>query len=105
MPMRTEIVYEAVAAIGTAVLIYLAASFAGFLGVGILGLLVMGIAFRVGLHMTATSPIYYPPRERIDPAEQAELRNELDQLRVPILMGKLLGLALAVIGFSGLVFG
>jgi len=105
MPARTEIVYEAIAAIGIAVLIFLAASVAGFLGVGILGLLMMGIAFRAGLHITATSPIYYPPRERIEPAEQAELRHEADQLRVPILMGKLLGLALAVIGFSGLVFG
>ena len=107
MPSRTEILYDAIAAIATAGLIYLAASVAGFLGVGALGLLMMFIAYQVDLDKANTSSLsaMRPPRERIDHAERAAQRHEIDRLRLPILMGKLLGLGLAVIGFSGLLFG
>jgi len=108
MPVKTEmIVYGVLAAAAIAALTYAAASAAGFLGVGVLGLLILFIAFQVDLDKTATSSVYAmrPPRERIDHAERAAQHDEVDRMRSPILMGKLIGLGIAVIGFGGLLFG
>lgn len=103
---RTEILYDAIAAIAVAGLTYLAASVAGSLGVGVLGLLVMFIAFQADLSKAETSSVLAmrPQRERTDHAERAAQRHEIDQLRWPILMGKLLGFGLAVVGFGELFF-
>jgi hypothetical protein len=104
---RTDIVYDAIAAIVVAGLIYLAASVAGFLGVGVLGLLMMFIAFQVDLGKAETSSGFAmrPQRERTDHAERAAQRHDIEQLQWPILMGKLLGFTLALIGFGELFFG
>jgi hypothetical protein len=108
MPVKTEmILYGVLAAAAIAALVYVAASVASFLGVGVLGLLMMFIAFQVDLDKTATSSVYAmrPPRERIDHAESAAQRHEIDGMRFSILIGKLIGLGITVIGFGGLLFG
>jgi hypothetical protein len=108
MPIKTEMMlYGILAAAAIAALVYVAASLAGFLGIGVLGLLVMFIAFQVDLDKTATSSVYAmrPPRERIDRAERAAQRHEVDRMRLPILLGKLIGLGITIIGFAGLVLG
>jgi hypothetical protein len=108
MPVKTEMIfYGVLAAAATAALVYVAASVASFLGVGLLGLLILFIAYQVDLDKTVTSSVYAmrPPSEGLDHAERAAQRYEVDRLRRPILMSKLIGLGLAVIGFSGLLFG
>ena len=61
---RTDIVYDAIAAIVVAGLIYLAASVAGFLGVGVLGLLMIFIAFQVDLCKAETSSVFAKRQQR-----------------------------------------
>jgi hypothetical protein len=59
MPVKTEmILYGVLAAAAIAALVFVAASVASFLGVGVLGLLIMFIAFQVDLDKTATSSVY-----------------------------------------------
>ena len=91
MPARTGILYDA--------------SVAGFPVVGMRGLLMMFIAGQVDLDKADTLSVsaMRPPHERIDRAEHAAQRYEIDRLRLPILIGKLLSLGLVVIGFSGLL--
>ena len=107
IPTKTEFWYEAIAAVGVAVAIYFAFKVVGFLGVGILGLLMMFISFQAHLTKHAPSSTYSiipRPSHRMDHAEKAARRTEAESLSHPILMGKLLGLCLAVIGFGALFF-
>lgn len=106
-PSKTEIRYEAIAALAMAILIFFAYRIVGFLGVGILGLATMFVAFQAELSKSNTSATYgiLPrPSHRMDHAEKAARRAEAESLSHPILMGKLLGLCLVLIGFGALFF-
>jgi hypothetical protein len=106
-PTRTELRYEAIAALVIAVAIYFAFKLLGFLGVGILGLLILFIAVQADLNKDETSVVWAmraEPPHRMDHAEKAARRAEDDSLAHPILMGKLLGTSLVVIGFGVLFF-
>jgi hypothetical protein len=105
-PTRTELRYEAIAALVVAAAIYFAFKTVGFLGVGILGLGILYIAVQADLNKDETSVVCAmrpSPSHRMDRAEKAARRAENSSLAHPILMGKLLGLCLAVVGF-GLFF-
>ena len=66
----------------------------------------MFIAFQADLNKAEPTALVVRTRapERIDHAERAAQRLALAGLAQPILMGKLLGFALAAIGLSGLYF-
>jgi hypothetical protein len=107
MPTTTTLRYEAMAAVGVAVAIYFAFKIVGFLGVGILGLLMMFIAIQADFTKGGTSSTYSiipRPSHQMDQAEKAARRTEAESLSHPILIGKILGLCLAVIGFGALFF-
>jgi hypothetical protein len=106
-PTERELFYEAIAAVAMACLIYFAYRVAGFLGVGFLGLLTMFIAFQADLNNAHPSSVYamrLPRREPMDHAERAQRQQEVESVAQPILVGKLLGLCLAVIGFGVFFF-
>jgi hypothetical protein len=106
MPTNTELRNEAIAAVGIAVAVYFSFKIVGFLGVGILGLLMMFVAFQAELTKGGTSSTFTiipRPSHLMDHAEKAARRAEAESLSYPILMGKILGLCLAVIGFGALL--
>jgi hypothetical protein len=96
------LIYEALVAFVMAGLIYLAYSVGGFLGLGVLGLLTAGIAFQADLDKTAPSWInpILPMQNPADRRDELSLRQEAEFQATPILVGKLLGLALNIIGFG-----
>ena len=107
LPTRTELRYEAIAAFGAAIAIYVAFRIAGFLGVGLLGLGILYIAVQADLNKDETPFVWAmrPASSRpLDHAEKAARRAENNSLAHPILMGKLLGVALAVIGLGAFFF-
>jgi hypothetical protein len=104
-PTKTELRYEVVAAVIIAVLIYVAFRILGFLGVGILGLAIAFIAVQADLTKNDTGHVFAmrTTHREMDHAEKAARRAENESLAHPILIGKILGLALAAIGL-GLFF-
>ena len=105
MPIKTELRYEAIAAVGVAIAVYFAFQFLGFLGVGMVGLIMMFVAFQAELTKDGTSSTYTiipRPPDHMGHAEKAARRAEVESLSHPIVMGKLLGLCLVVIGFGAL---
>ncbi|KQZ00292.1 hypothetical protein ASD45_05025 [Pseudolabrys sp. Root1462] len=106
-PTERQLKYEIAAALGVAVLIYSAFRFLGFLGVGLLGVLIAFIAVQADLNKDDTSHVWAmraAPTHEMDHAEKAAMHAENNALAHPILMGKLLGAALAIIGFGLLFF-
>ena len=90
MPIKNELLYEAVAAAGVAVAIYFAFRIVGFLGVSILGLLMTFVAVQADLTKGGTSSTYSiisRPSDRMGHAEKAARRAEAESLAHPILMG------------------
>ncbi|MDO8878450.1 MAG: hypothetical protein Q8M24_04160 [Pseudolabrys sp.] len=105
-PTKTELRYEAIAAAAMAVLIFFAYKIVGFLGIGILGMVTMFVAFQANLSKSNTSATYgilARPPHIMDHAERAARRAEAESLSHPILMGILLGACLAVIGFGAML--
>ncbi len=106
MPTNTVLRYEAIAAIGVAAAIYFSFKIVGFLGVGILGLLMMFVAFQAELTKNGASSTYTiipRPPHLMDHSEKTARQAEAKSLSHPILIGKILGLSLAVIGFGALL--
>jgi len=98
--------YEIAAALVIAVLIYASFRLAGSLGVGLLGLLILFIAVQADLDKSETSDVWAmraAPSHRMDRAETAARHADSNTLNQPILIGKLLGAGLALIGL-GLFF-
>ncbi len=99
--------YEALVAFVMAGLIYLAYRVGGFLGVGVLGLLVTGIAFQADRDKSAPSSTGLFSTNRLvdlfDHRDESSRRQEAEFQTTPILVGKLLGMALVTLGF-GLFF-
>ena len=106
-PTSAELRYEVIAALVVAIAIYFAFKILGFLGVGILGLLILFIAVQADLNKDETSVVWAmraAPPHHMNHAEKAARRAENNSLAHPILMGKLLGLCLAVIGLGFFFF-
>ena len=103
---ENQLIYEAVVASVVAGLIYLAYSAGGFLGVGVLGLLIAFVAFQADNNKTAPSHIVMtgPAPERANHRDRAAKRFEAGLLATPILVGKLLGIVLVVVGFGVFFF-
>ena len=102
-PTDTQLKYEIAAAFGVAILVYVAFRFLGFLGVGLFGILIAFIAVQADLNKDETSSVWAmraSPPHRMDHAEKAARRADNDALAHPILVGKWLGAALAVVGFA-----
>jgi hypothetical protein len=97
-----ELIYEAIVAVVAAGLIYFAYCLGGFLGVGVLGLLVAYVAFQADLNRTGSYVTMGRPAQE-DHRDKAARQLEAGALATQIGVGKLLGLGLAVIGF-GLFF-
>ena len=96
---------ELIASVLMAVLAYFCYEIAGFLGVGVLGLLTMFLAFQVDLDKEHPSILLYQiPREPMARSERAARQYEIKSTSRPIFLGKLLGFCLAVVGFGGLWF-
>jgi len=95
-----QLIYEAIAALATAALIYLAYSIGGFLGVGVLGVLIALIAFQADLHKAGSPHITAAAPTIEDRRDKAARHLEAASLAIPISAGKLLGLSLVVIGFG-----
>ena len=94
-----ELIYEAVVAIVAAGLIYLAYCLGGFLGVGVLGLLVAYIAFQADLNKTGSFITMARPALE-DHRDKAARQFEAGALATEVSAGKLLGFGLALIGFG-----
>lgn len=98
--------YEIAAALVLAVLIYGSLRLGGSLGVGLLGVMILFIAVQADLNKSETSNVWAmraTPPHRMDHAEKAAREADSNALRQPILIGKLLGAGLALIGL-GLFF-
>ncbi len=95
--------YEIAAAFGVAILIYVAFRFLGFLGVGILGVLIAFIAVQADLNKDDTSHVWAmrpAPSHRMDHAEKEARSADNNALAHPILIGKWLGFGLAALGLA-----
>jgi hypothetical protein len=106
-PPDRALIYEVTTALAMAGLIYLAFKVGGFIGVGVLGLLTAFIAFQADLDTANTASVFAmrsTPQERMDHAETAARRHEILKVSEPIFVGKLLGIALAAIGFGAFFF-
>ena len=94
-----ELIYEAIVAVVAAGLIYFVYCVGGFLGVGVLGLLIASVAFRADLNKTGSYITVARPAQE-DQHDKAARELEAGGLASQIGVGKLLGLGLAVIGFG-----
>ena len=92
-------IYEAIVAVVAAGLIYSAYCVGGFLGVGVLGLVVAYVAFQADLNKTGSYITMARPAQE-DDRDKAARQLEGSALATQIGVGKLLGLGLAVIGFG-----
>jgi hypothetical protein len=100
-----------VASLGTTS--YVAHQIVGFLGVGVLGLIIGVIALTVELERGGPVGDYYNATslysqhmaavERMSAAERAERRAEIESASVPLLIAKIASAGLIVVGF-GLFF-
>jgi hypothetical protein len=110
---RTEIYVLPLVLLGVGALAYFAYRIVGFLGIGLLGVLVGFIAVRVdlekegavgsgwaaGLHAQQVSS-----RRTAPPAERAAHRAEMQALRRPLLIAKIISAVLVAIGFGGFFY-
>ena len=110
---RAEIYLLPPVLLGTGALAFLAYRIVGFLGIGILGVLIGFIAVRIdlekegavgsewaaGLHGQQVSSRHNAPH-----AERAAHRAEMQALRRPLLIAKIIGAVLVAIGFGGLFY-
>jgi len=113
-PMRkTEIPMLCAVLTGAAALAYGAFKIAGFIGVGVLGLLIGFIAVRVELEKGGAvggdfaSGLYAQQasaQQRMSRAERAAHRAELASLARPLLIAKIIGAALIALGFGGFFY-
>ncbi|SCX99455.1 hypothetical protein [Microvirga guangxiensis] len=108
----SHIAYLALLVVSLGATSYVAYSIVGFLGVGILGLIVGLIALTVELergrpivHGQAASLYiqFMAAEERMSSAEKAARRAEIESAALPLLMAKIVSAGLILIGF-GLFF-
>jgi hypothetical protein len=89
---------------------YVAYQIVGFLGVGVLGLIIGVIALTVELERGGPVGDYYNATslysqhmaavERMSAAERAERRAEIESAAVPLLVAKIASAGLIVVGFG-----
>ena len=99
--------------LGVGALAFLAYRVVGFLGVGILGVLICFISVRVDLEKEGAiggglaAGLYAEQarsRHNMGHAERAAHRAEMRSLRRPVLIAKIIGAILAAMGFSGFFY-
>jgi len=99
--------------LGVAALALLAHRIVGFLGIGILGVLIAFIAVRVDLEKEAAVESVWAAglhaqqasyRHNAHHSEQAAHRSEIQALRRPVLIAKIIGAVLVAIGSVGLFY-
>jgi len=110
---KAEIYFLPLVLIGTAGLVWVAYRLAGFIGIGVLGLLIgfiavrmdlekdgaMGSAFSAGLHAQ-----HVMARHMASGAERAAHRAEMRSLTRSLGIAKIIAATLAVLGFGGLYY-
>ena len=109
---RTEIVLLPVLLLGTAGLAYEAYRVVGFLGIGVLGLLIGFIAVQVDLErggavggsQTQLYAQMMMSREKMSRAERAAHHAEIQLIRRPLTIAKIIAAVLIAGGFGGLLY-
>jgi hypothetical protein len=110
---RTEIYALPLVLLGTGALAYSAYRIVGFLGIGILGVLIGFIAVRVDLEKEGAvgsgwaAGLYAQQLGRphsVPHAERAAHRAEMQALRRPLLIAKIIGAGLIAIGSAGFFY-
>jgi hypothetical protein len=110
---RTEIFMLPLVLLGTGALAYFAHRLVGFLGVGILGVLIAFIAVRVDLEKEAAVESVWAAglyaqqasyRHNAHHSERAAHRAEIQALNRPLLIAKIIGAALVAIGSVGFFY-
>lgn len=107
-----HLIYFALLMISVGAISYAAYRMVGFLGVGVLGLIIGVIALTVEMerggpvgHGQASSPYaqHIAAVERMSPSESAERRAEIESATFPLLVAKIVSGGLIAFGF-GLLF-
>src|SRR5215471_3372323 len=110
---RSEIYLLPIVLLGVGALAFLAHRIVGFLGIGILGVLIGFIAVRVDLEKEGAvgsgwaAGLYAQQassRHTAAHAERAAHRAEIRALRRPLLVAKIISAILAAIGFGGFFY-
>ena len=110
---RTEIYMLPLVLVGVGALAYLAYRVVGFLGIGILGVLIGFIAVRVDLEKEGAVGSEWAgglqgqqvgSRHNAPHAERAAHKAEMQALRRPLLIAKIIGAVLVAIGSIGFFY-
>jgi hypothetical protein len=110
---RSEIYALPLVLLGTGALAYFAYRIVGFLGIGLLGVLIGFIAVRVDLEKEGAvgselaAGLYaqqMSSRRTAPHAERAAHRAETQALRCPLLIAKIIAAVLVAVGFAGFFY-
>lgn len=100
--------------LAAALVAYVLISFTGFLGIGVVGLLICFISLRIELESGGVIGTVYSPdafqrqverQRQMSRAERAAARHEQSLTAKSVRFFLNLGIALAVIGFGGFIYG
>ena len=107
---RTQIYLLPPILLGVAALAFFAFQILGFLGIGLLGLLIGFIAVQVDLDkegVIGPSVLHAQQmmaRQHASPSERAAHRSEMQSLARPLLIAKIISAALVILGFGGFFY-
>jgi len=108
---KTEIFMLLPILLGVAVLAFFAFQIAGFLGIGMLGVLLIGfIAMQVDLGNEGEigpgvlHAQQMMAQQNANPSERAAHRSEMQSLARPLLIAKIISAALVILGFGGFFY-
>src|SRR5712692_8368222 len=107
---KTEIYMLPPVMLGVAALAFFAFQIVGFLGIGLLGLLIGFIAGQVDLDkegVIGPSVLHAQQmmaRQHASPSERAAHRSEMQSLARPLLIAKIISAALVILGFGGFFY-
>jgi hypothetical protein len=110
---KTEIYMLPLVLLGVATLAFFAFRIVGFLGIGLLGVLIGFIAVRVDLEKEGavgsewTASLHAQQvmsRQNASPSARAAHKSEMQSLARPLLMAKIISAALVILGFGGFFY-
>jgi hypothetical protein len=107
---RTEIYLLPPILLGVAALAFFAFQIVGFLGIGLVGLLIGFIAVQVDLDkegVIGPSVLHAQrmmARQHASPSERAAHQSEMLSLAHPLLIAKIISAALVIVGFGGFFY-